>query len=67
MQFPIAERTDRLTVNGAVMTFTRKDNDVVDVEPKGQVAPLYQRGHYRQGETRWREADRFVAGRIIDW
>jgi hypothetical protein len=67
LQFPIAERTDRLIINGGSFSFTRKGNEVVDVEPKGAVAPLYQRAHYRKNETRWRDAERFLADRSVEW
>jgi len=67
MQFPIGERTDRMTINGAPFEFTRKGNNVVHVEPQGRIAPLYQQAAYRQNETRWRTVERFVADRWLDW
>jgi len=40
---------------------------VVHIDPPGKNRPLYQRGHYRQGETLWTNVRRFVPAQEIPW
>jgi len=40
---------------------------VVWIDPAGKNRPLYQRGHYRQGETLWVNVRRFVPAAEIAW
>jgi len=40
---------------------------VVWIEPPGKNCPLYQRGHYRGGETLWKNVRRFVPAQEIPW
>jgi len=37
------------------------------IDPPGTNCPLYQRGHYRQGDTLWRNVRRFVPAAEIEW
>jgi hypothetical protein len=67
MQFPIHEQTQRVVVEKQVYTITRRGNDVVAIDPPGQNWPSYQRGHYRTGETLWRQAHCFVPDKEIQW
>jgi len=67
LEFPIPERTDRLTIQGSAFTVTRRGNDVVYIDPPGKNCPLYQRGHYREGAPLWRKVVRFVPEREIEW
>jgi hypothetical protein len=48
-------------------TLVRRGNDVVHIDPPGRNGPRYQRGHYRQGETLWRNVRRFVPDQEIPW
>jgi hypothetical protein len=65
--FPLAERTDELFIEKRRYQVVRRGNDVVCIDPPGQVHPLYQRAHYRQDNTRWHEISRFISDQSIDW
>jgi hypothetical protein len=65
--FPIPERTDRVIVEKRPYTLIRRGNEVVHIDPPGRNCPLYQRGHYRQGETLWTNVRRFVPAQEIAW
>jgi hypothetical protein len=67
LSFPISERKVRQRVAGTNYTFTIKGSTVVDIDPPGNVCPLFRRERYRRGETRWRPAERFVAQEPICW
>ena len=44
-----------------------KGNEVVDILPRGKNAPLYQRAHYKQNQTLWKQIERFSPNREVDW
>jgi hypothetical protein len=67
LEFPIFERTDRVTIWKQDYTLVRRGNDVVWIDPPGKNRPLYQRGHFRGEETLWRKADWFVPDQEINW
>jgi DUF1680 family protein len=67
LHFPIVERTDKIIVEKHAYRITRRGNDVVHIDPPGINRPLYQRGHYRNGETLWRRTRRFVPAKEIRW
>jgi hypothetical protein len=67
LTFPIRERKDRLRIFENDYVFTWKGNDVVHIDPPGRYRPLYQRQKYRQSETQWKKAERFVAQALVDW
>jgi hypothetical protein len=67
LSFPIAERTEMVDIEKQNYFFTLKGADVVDVYPRGQFCPLYQRNHYRQSATRWKKVARFVSDESIYW
>ena len=67
LTFPIAERTDVVHIEKQRFTLVRKGNDVVSIDPPGRYYPLYQRQHYRDGATRWRNIERFVSDERIHW
>ena len=54
-------------IEKAQYTLIRKGNDVVFIDPPGKYCPLYQRDHYRDNTTRWKNAERFVSGETITW
>ena len=66
-EFPIHVHSQRVTVEHHEYTVVRRGNDVVSIDPPGRNGPLYQRGHYRGGETLWRKATRFVPDEEIEW
>ena len=67
LTFPIAERIDRVQVEGHEYTLVRKGNDVINVDPPGKNHPLYERDHYRENQTRFKSIQRFVPDRTVDW
>jgi hypothetical protein len=67
LTFPIEERTVRVRFEREPYTLVRKGNEVVLIDPPGRYAPLYQRDHYRNNETRWRMIERFVADKPLHW
>lgn len=67
LTFPIPERTDRVIIEKRPYTIIRRGNEVVWIDPPGSNRPLYQRGHYRQGETLWKTVSRFVPTSEIPW
>lgn len=67
LDFPIAERRDEVWIEKQRYTLIRRGNEVVHIDPQGRHCPLCQRDHYRQGETLWRQVERFVPDRPVDW
>ena len=67
LTFPIAERINRIQVEGRDYTLVRKGNDVVNIDPPGQNYLQYQREHYREDQTRFKTIERFVSDRTVDW
>jgi hypothetical protein len=67
LTFPIAERKVEVDIQKQHYNLTLKGNDVVDLYPRGRFCPFYQRNHYRQNDTRWRKAPRFVSNESIHW
>ncbi|MFH1570640.1 MAG: hypothetical protein ABIL09_21800 [Gemmatimonadota bacterium] len=67
LRFPIGERTQALEIEGARYEVVRRGNEVVHIDPAGEHSPLYQRQHYRRGETRWRDVERFVSAEEVFW
>ena len=65
--FPIEERTVIEMVGCVLYTLVIKGNEVVFIDPPGKNHPLYQRAHYRQNQTRWRKAERFVTQERFAW
>jgi len=70
LQFPLAERTEKLTgfLSGpAEYTLTFKGNTVVSIDPRSAWCPFYERERYRQAEIQWKDIERFVAEEIVKW
>ena len=67
LTFPMIERTDQVIIEKRPYTIIRRGNDVVWIDPPGTNCPLYQRGHYRQSETLWKNVRRFVPEEEIAW
>ena len=65
--FPIAERTIETEIERSPYTLVLRGNEVVGIDPPGEHCPLYQRDHYRTGETRRRKMTRFVSQEQIFW
>ena len=67
LEFPIREVTHRVSIWNQEYTLVFRGNEVVWIDPQGKRGPLYQRGHYRGGETLWKRATGFVPKREINW
>jgi hypothetical protein len=67
LEFPLPERTEHVVIEKRPYTLIRRGNEVVWIDPSGKNRPLYQRGHYRGGETLWRTVRRFVPDVEIPW
>lgn len=67
LTFPISERTVSATIGDVAYHLVIKGNEVVHIDPPGQVCPLYQRQPYRQNQTVWKTVDRFVSQEKINW
>jgi hypothetical protein len=61
LTFPISERTDKVWIEKKEYTLVLKGNDVVSIDPPGEIHPLYQRQQYRQNEARMLKVTRFVS------
>jgi len=67
MRFPIAERTENVWIEKRHYTLTIKGNNVVAIDPRGAICPLYDHTHYRLNRTRWKETLRFAPADEIAW
>ena len=72
MTFPISERTRKVHIQGPPggvneYTLIIRGNTVVSIDPPGKYAPLYRRGHYRNGQTLYRKTTRFVSDENFGW
>jgi len=67
MTFAMPERTDNFHIQGVDYTAVFRGNTVVAIDPPGKFMPLYQRGHYRSGETHWKKVARFMPDKELTW
>ena len=70
LMFPISERTEKLTgfLSGpAEFTLTFKGNTVVDIDPRNNSCPFYEREKYRQDNVQWKGIEQFVADDVVKW
>ena len=72
LTFPIPERTKKVRIQGPPggvneYTLVMRGNTVVSIDPPGKYFPLYQRGHYRRGETLYRKVTRYVPDDELSW
>jgi hypothetical protein len=67
LRFPIGETTERVSINNRWYHLVRKGHDIVFIDPPGKLCPLYQRDHYRDGVTLWKQAGRYVAEQTLPW
>ncbi len=65
VQFPMREVERFERIGGVPYRLRIKGNTVVDIDPEGNIYPLYQRDHYSQDKAPSRRVTRFVPeGRI---
>ncbi len=67
LNFPIGERTDRVSINNRWYILVRKGHDIVYIDPPGKLCPLYQRDHYRDDVTLWKKTTRYLDEQRLDW
>lgn len=67
IKFPISERKVKERIGTVDYTLVVKGNTVVFIHPSGKNGPLYQRDHLRDNNTRWKQMDRFVPAKQIDY
>jgi hypothetical protein len=65
--FPLAERTDCVTINDQRYFLVRKGHDVVFIDPPGKLCPLYRRDHYRDGVTLWKQTMQYISEQSLTW
>ncbi len=65
LTFPISERDEKVRAHGQQYHVRLRGNTVVFMDPPGQYCPIYQRTHYREGVTRWRNVTRFVTDKSL--
>ena len=65
--FPIGETSKMLEIEKQVYYVVVRGADVVKMDPRGELGPLYQRDHYRTGQTRWRKVQRFASRKTFTW
>ena len=67
IRFPIEEKQVRTNIQCQHYHLITRGNDVVDIYPRGEFSPMYQRSHYRSDTTRWKKVERFVASESFEW
>jgi DUF1680 family protein len=67
MNFPIGERTVKVTTLGTEYSLVVRGSTVVSIDPPGRLAPFYQRDAARKSEVAWRQVSRFVSDQPISW
>ena len=67
LTFPIAEERVTTYMEKNRYDLAIKGYEVVDIDPRGRLCPLYQRDHYRDNVTLWRKVRRFVSDESIRW
>lgn len=56
INFPIFERTDKVSIAGEEYTLVLRGNDVVSIDPRGKICPLYAgRARYRTGKPQFKQ------------
>jgi len=68
LTFPISEESlENVYIEKQPFTLVIKGYEVVAIDPPGRLCPLYQRDHYRQGNTLWKRVTRFISDEEIYW
>jgi hypothetical protein len=67
IEFPMKEKTFFSVIGDLTYKLTIKGNTVIDIDPEGEVCPLYQRDHYREDEAPTQKITRFVSSERILW
>ena len=67
VDLPIVETSKYIWVEKERYYITMRGHDVVDILPKGNSCPLFNRGRYSSGEISYRKVTRFITSEDIDW
>ena len=67
LTFPIGEHSHWVTIEKRAYNLVCKGNEVVSIDPRGTIHPLYERDHYRDNVTHWKKVTRFVPDRSPYW
>lgn len=66
LRFPIAERTEKLHIEGTDYRAVVRGNEIVDIDPPGARCPIFQRPELRTDEPQWRTVQRFVSETTLE-
>jgi hypothetical protein len=68
IEFPVIEKTVNLEIGPVDARVIIRGNTVVDIEPQGDICPLYQnRERYRTGRTTWSNKLWYALTTEVDW
>lgn len=67
LDMPIREYSKSTWMEKELYHVTFRGNDVVDIQPKGAICPLFNRGHYASGEVSYKKVSRFTPSEDIYW
>ena len=62
---PLDEHRQTLDIVDQRYEAVVRGNTIVDISPAGRHYPLFHRPQFREDQTRWREAQRFIADDIV--
>ncbi|MFH1998083.1 MAG: hypothetical protein ABIK28_00315 [Planctomycetota bacterium] len=61
LTFPVDERTQEERIGDTKYRFVLRGSTVVEVQPKGSICPLYDRGFYRKDTAPTKKVRRFIS------
>jgi hypothetical protein len=67
VEFPMREQTLFSIIGDKVFKLTIRGNTVVEMDPAGEICPLYQRDHLKGDEAPMQKVTRFVSRETISW
>ena len=67
LSFPMVERTLFRVIGRMPYKLTVKGNTVIDIDPPGEISPLYQREDYRKEKAPLKRVTPFVSEERMLW
>jgi DUF1680 family protein len=67
VEFPITEKTFFSVIGDKAFKLTMKGNTVIEIDPPGEICPLYQREEYKGDQAPMKKVTRFASGESILW
>ena len=67
LTFLLIEEVSRVTARNRWYFLVCKGHDVVRIDPPGVLSPLYNRDHYRDGVTLWKQGDLHRGEPVLGW